>query len=534
MQSLIFTDNVSIVSGHNKLLVGVHVSIVPGDRIGLVGPNGSGKSTLMKVLARIIPPTSGKVLGSASSYYVPQMDLPLFSSETKLFDYLSASLDEWWEITNILESRFGTTIDVDRELRTLSGGELVKLHLAIAIALRPAVLFLDEPTNHLDLPSLEILSEFLLRYEGAVVVVSHDPFFLDRITNTIWEIDDKQVKKYGGSYSDYRTQKALILEGQMRQHDEAKKQLKKTKTAIQKEQKRAAASLKTGRRLKHDRSLSALEKGYFAEQASGSAGTKKKQLDADMELHANKVEATKAKKRGKAAIELGSDTESHGRTLLRIHNFSALLPDGRQLVAGAELDISYGDRISLAGVNGVGKTILIRMLLDTSHLPAVGDHYLADGLSKVYLSQKYEIVDPRLSLLENMRKANSHLSPELLRRQLGNFMFYTDEVVNKLAGVLSGGEVARLAFAMITAAPIDLLVLDEPTNNLDIETIDSIVNALDNFKGAVIVISHNVDFLSQLGIDRAYVINHQRLKELRTNPDNEQEYYAELMSELEA
>jgi len=210
------------------------------------------------------------------------------------------------------------------------------------------------------------------------------------------------------------------------------------------------------------------------------------------------------------------------------------LEEGRVLVENAEITILYGDRIVITGRNGVGKTMFVKALLDEStDLKTEGEAYLAQESNIVYLSQKYEIVDINLTLVENMQSVNKDLSYEQIRKLLGNFLFFNQEDINKKASVLSGGEVARLAFAMITAKPIDLLVLDEPTNNLDIDTVDSIVDALEDFLGAIIVISHNIEFLSKIGIEHAYVINDRKLKRLRTLPKDEEEFYKEIMSELD-
>lgn len=533
---LINAQNISYEVENNSILEDVSVSLGGNEQIGLVGPNGSGKSTLMKIMAGIIRPTKGEIIRSGRNYYVPQLDLPLFKSDMSILEYLSAIHEEWWDITDLLERKFGLRdVNIEQTLATLSGGELIKLHLAIALTLNPDVLFLDEPTNHLDLPSIEMLIEFLHEYDGAFIVVSHDPFFLDQVTSTTWEIEGKKVNRFGGNYTNYREQKAAMLEGRARQHETAKKELEKTKKAIQREQERAGKSRRTGKALKGDRSMSAVEKGFFKNKASATAGKNKVKLEESEADATERIKATKATHRRKAHVTLETESGSKGRTLSRTRNFNVSLQDGRKLVENAEITISYGDRIVLTGRNGAGKTMFTKALLgDTSALSVEGDNYLAPDSRIVYLSQKYEIVDPELSLVENMEKINTDLSYEQIRKLLGNFLFFNEEDIRKKAKVLSGGEVARLAFAMITASPVDLLVLDEPTNNLDIDTVDSIVDALEDFPGAIVVISHNIDFLSRIGVDQAYVINSKKIKRLGAIPEDEDEFYDELMSELEA
>lgn len=280
--------------------------------------------------------------------------------------------------------------------------------------------------------------------------------------------------------------------------------------------------------------MSKFEKGFFANKASKTAGQNQQKLEEHKNQAKDKIEITKTSKRKKAHISLENESGSKKRTLIRTNKFTVKLEEGRVLVENAEITILYGDRIVITGRNGVGKTMFVKALLDEStDLKTEGEAYLAQESNIVYLSQKYEIVDINLTLVENMQSVNKDLSYEQIRKLLGNFLFFNQEDINKKASVLSGGEVARLAFAMITAKPIDLLVLDEPTNNLDIDTVDSIVDALEDFLGAIIVISHNIEFLSKIGIEHAYVINDRKLKRLRTLPKDEEEFYKEIMSELD-
>lgn len=529
--------DITIEVSNSTLLEDVTLSLSEGDRVGLVGPNGSGKSTLVKTLAGFQEPTSGDVVRKGSSYYVPQLDLPMFRSDMQLMDYLSEQHNEWWEITEILENNFGFgEVNLQQTLNTLSGGELMKLHLAIASAKHPHVLYLDEPTNHLDIVSIQELIGFLQGYKGAVVVISHDPFFLDQVTTSIWEIENKKVNRFGGNYTDYREQKTAQLESLSRQHDAAKKELEKVRRSIQREQQRAAKSTRTGKQMKHDRSMSAVEKGFFKNRASESAGKHKGLLDQAKADAQQKIDQTRATKTKKAHLDLDTDRSATGQTIVRGSALELKIDDEKELIKDGEISVSHGDRVVLTGRNGSGKTLLLKTLTGQNAREDVeldGEVYVADNSNIVYLSQKYEIVDPELTLEENIKKVNPSLPYEIIRKQLGNFLFFHEEDIRKRAGVLSGGETARLAMAMITAAPVDLLVLDEPTNNLDLDTVDSIVDALEDFKGGIVVISHNMDFLSRMGVDKAYVISNKKLKRLYAHPDEPDQFFEELMSELE-
>ena len=276
---LINAQNISLETESGTILNGVTVSISESERIGLVGPNGSGKTTLMKVMGGIAKPSKGEVFSSCSTYYVPQLNLPLFKSNISISDYLSKATDEWWNITSILETKFDIhDLDIQQSLSTLSGGELMKLHLAVAFALNPDVLFLDEPTNHLDLSSVDTLIQFLKGYKGSYVIISHDPFFLDQVVDTIWEIEGKKINKFGGNYSEYREQKAALLAGKERQHEAAQKELRVIKRSVQLENKRAARSKQVGKDIKFDRSMPAIQKGFFANKASLSAAKTKDEI----------------------------------------------------------------------------------------------------------------------------------------------------------------------------------------------------------------------------------------------------------------
>jgi len=490
----------------------------------------------MKVIIGIVKPTSGEIMRTGSFYYIPQSDLPFFQNNMTLLNYFIESYEEWWKITGIMEKQFGFgKVNINQKLKTLSGGELIKLHLAIALLKNPDCLFLDEPTNHLDIPSIQQLISFLNTYKGAFIIVSHDPFFLDQVTNTTWEIENKTVHKFGGNYSDYKIQKKAQIEAQGRQYHNVKKELNKVKKTMQLEKLRAAKSKRTGREMKHDRGMSTFEKGFFKNKASITAGKNKRKLENIKEETEVQMNSLKAHRQKKAYLELGTISIAIGRTLVRGQRINLGLEDGRYLIEDADISISYGDRIVITGKNGVGKTMFIKSLLgNNTGSKLEGELYLPPDIKIAYLSQKYEIVDPNFSLIENMQKVNPDLTYEQIRKQLGNLLFYKEDDIKKKALILSGGETARLAFAMITAASIDLLVLDEPTNNLDIATIESVIDALKKFNGAIVVISHNIDFLSQIGINTALIINNKKLRKLRTTPANKKDFYKELISEFES
>ena len=219
-KSILFAENLAYqLSATRTLFKNVQVNIAQGDRprIALVGSNGVGKSTLLKILAGQLSPTTGSVTRNGTVYYLPQISTikQNIKADTVL-DFLSSVSEEWWKIEEILQAKFSTTLDLSLPLFNLSGGELTKLFLAIGLSFEPQVLLLDEPTNHMDLMALESLRAFLNDFEGAFVIVSHKPFFLDQVTDITWDLTPSGVKVYGGNFSLYREQKEIELEARLR------------------------------------------------------------------------------------------------------------------------------------------------------------------------------------------------------------------------------------------------------------------------------------------------------------------------------
>jgi ATPase subunit of ABC transporter with duplicated ATPase domains len=515
------------------LFRGVNVAIERGDKIALIGANGVGKSTLLKILAQQIEPTWGSLISDGSIYYLPQISgiNPEIRDNT-VVDFLSSISDEWWEISNTLESRLETSLDLSVKVGSLSGGELTKLFLAIGLCQEPEILLLDEPTNHMDFLALENLKILLNEFSGAFVIVSHKPFFLDRVVNKTWELTPGELNVYGGNFSLYKEQKETELQATLREHEVAKKELKRAREAAQREQQRAARSRKEGRLQAHDGSMGKAAQDYFANRASSSAGKASTNHQVAIAKATQKLEASKIRKNKVTNIRLEEGASKKGRNLIDIQG--ANLKIGNQsLIDDISLHVVYGDRVVISGSNGSGKSSLIKAILgigdETSPiLLESGEVLVSQGMKVVYLDQNYDLLDRNKTVLGNMQAANSSLDYQLLRQQLGNFLFLNDEV-NKSASVLSGGELARLALAIVGISEIDLLVLDEPTNNLDIETVEQIVEALDEYQGALLVISHDLNFLSRINITKALKLKDKVLQATAYLPRETEQYYQELL-----
>jgi len=276
--------------------------------------------------------------------------------------------------------------------------------------------------------------------------------------------------------------------------------------------------------------MSKIEKGYFKNKASASAGRKEEELKENIEQASEKIEANSEKKKRLARISITEGENVRGKRLFGIQG-GALSIENKRLVEGINFLIKYGERLSLAGENGSGKTMLIKAILEKagSSTELTGlDLFRSPDFSGLYISQRYDQIDREKTLLENMYLANPGIDMQVARRALGNLLFSEKYVVEKLAKTLSGGETARLAFAMASVAPVDILILDEPTNNLDVETIGIITDALKQFTGAILVVSHDIDFLRQIGIEKSFLIKDQKFTEMKTKPSDDG-YYAELL-----
>ncbi|MBD2414614.1 ABC transporter [Nostoc calcicola FACHB-389] len=530
-KSILLAENLAYeLSLERTLFQKVQVSIEAGDSIALVGSNGVGKSTLLKIIAGQITPSTGSVSRHGVVYYLPQISTirQEIKSDTVL-NFLISISDEWWNIEEILQTQFKTNLDLYLPITNLSGGELTKLFLAIGLAQKPNLLLLDEPTNHMDLQALESLKEFLLNFTGAYVIVSHKPFLLDQVTNVTWELTPVGLKVYGGNFSDYREQKKIELEAALRSHEVARKELKRTQAAAMQEQQRAAQAQRNGRAKFLDGSIDRTTAGAMKRKAEISAGIAKNKHEAAVAKANQKVADTKVKTTKVTSIQLEEKSQKH-RNLIDIQGANLRVSE-RVLLHNIQLHVSSGDRLAIVGANGSGKSSLVKAILGRENQVAVlesGEVLLAPTMKAIYLDQTYELVNRQYTILENMQAANPNLNYQLLRQQLGHFLFKYDDV-HKSASVLSGGELARLAIAMISISEIDLLILDEPTNNLDIQTVEQMVVGINDYQGAIWVISHDLDFLRRINITQSFKFKGQGLQMTTYLPSTPEQYYQELL-----
>ncbi len=503
MSHRLIIENLTFETVEGKLLFSnLNLSLTGDEKVGLIGRNGTGKSTLLKIICSKLYPLSGKVITEGTIRYVPQLDLDKYKSSLKIYEYLGF---DWWNILENVKEIFNSEINAELELKNLSGGELTKVNIAMAVNDKPDILLLDEPTNHLDFDSITKLISFVKNFNEIVIIVSHDIYFLNKTVEKIWELENMSINVYGGNYDSFKTIKHDEINAKARRYESAKKSLKKVKESILKENKRAQRGKVRGEKARLDNSMPKTLIGRYKDYAEKIQTKRSDLLEKTKEAALEKLSDNKHINPKKAYLDLKTNTRK-GK-LIDIKNQNLII-NNINLIKDIEFEIAYGERIALNGTNGSGKTLFLNELTNPKSFDF---NYYAPEMKIMYLSQKYEIINPEITLLDNVISVNKEIGYENARRLLGNFLFIKDDDINKKAKVLSGGETARLAFAIITAFPLDLLILDEPTNNLDIETIEIVQEAVNEFKGALIVVSHNKSFLEAINIQRYYVIEDGKL-----------------------
>src|ERR1051326_4649584 len=462
------------------LFENVSLQVNRGDRIGLVGPNGAGKSTLLSLILDEASPDSGTVSIEKNSTlgYLPQetaaagdesvLELACGKSHQALED------EHDWEIEpkakRILAGLAFRESDFNRPASALSGGWIMRAHLARLLVLQPDLLLLDEPTNHLDLESLGWLEEYLQNYPGAILMISHDREFLTAIVGSIVEIAQTKLLRYRGNWDSYIEQKAAREEQQL---------------AAYKNQQKEIASLQ----LFADR---------FRAKASkaSQAQSKLKQID-----RMEKIEAPVAREK-----TVKFHFPQPMRSGLRVISLKDVNYSYRDLVVYREMEYhaERGQRTVLVGPNGAGKSTLLKLLAGV--LPVQdGMRELGHNVRAGYFSQnRIDVLNASHTVLESARDMANPVSEQNARTVLGSFLFRGDDVF-KTVSVLSGGEKSRLALVKLLLDPPNLLLMDEPTTHLDVGSIDALIGALKQYHGTLIFISHDVHFIRAIATSVLHV-----------------------------
>lgn len=491
----------------NEIFSNVKMEINDKDRVAIVGRNGAGKSTLLKIISGELSFDSGErtvskntTIGYLSQEFIVREDLSIYEEMITCFDEiisLEADLEKLsYKLTpeNIekdpgLLDRFDRlqnevlthkdyhykskiesvlygldfTKDVfDKKISTFSGGEKTRLSMAKLLLSEPDLLILDEPTNHLDMENVAWLENYLSSYNGAIVIVSHDRYFLDKVVNVVYNLEFGKLKKYVGNYSKFLKQYEEDYEKQLKEFTSQQKDIKRLEEFVQKNIARASTSK--------------------------MAKSRQKVLD-KMELIDN------PKKDDKAANIEFKIKEQSGRDVLMIENLKVGY-DGKQVGNAYNFSVYKGDRIAIVGRNGIGKSTLIKTIAKKQNAISGSVHY-GSKVSLGYYDQKQAEFESSKTILNELWDEYPLMKEAEVRTVLGRFLFRGDSVL-KIVRDLSGGEKARLQLAKLMLEKNNLLVLDEPTNHLDITSKQVLEDALENYEGTIVFVSHDRYFINKI------------------------------------
>lgn len=469
--------------GEKVLFDKFSLDIYTEDKIGIIGANGAGKTTLLEIIIGLIEPDRGYVETFGKVGYLPQ-DLEI-RSDILVKDYFNFSSYESDTLRYI--KQFGLREDILlSKCRILSGGEKTKLKLIELLLAKPTILILDEPTNHLDMKGIKLLEERLKEFYGTLIVVSHDRFFLDKTVNKILELNRGKISVYPGNYTDYSEKKQKELERAWEEYEEyveEKRRLEETARRL-KERSKSVGKIKE----KND-TFWRYSKDFYGRKASKVAKTSKA-----IERRIEKLEA-KEKPFEQQRIKMGFGSDDEGADVLIYCEEIEKSFGSNLLFRESSISIKRGEKIALLGDNGSGKTTLLRILLGKE--PVDRGKVWISKLAKIgYLDQELKLLNPKHTVLEEV-KAYTDYDMTTIRTLLGCLLFIEDDVLKHIED-LSMGEKVRVTLAKLMLQDFNLLIMDEPTNFLDIRSREVIEEALRWYKGSLLFVSHDRYFISKV------------------------------------
>lgn len=513
------------------LFQNLHLSVARGSKASLVGHNGAGKSTLLQIMAGRIPPSVGEVALGEKPYYVPQhlgqyddcsvaqvlgIDQKLGALQAILAgDAASehfAQLDDDWEIEERAQAAMAfwhlQHLDLGQPMHALSGGEKTKVFLAGALIHAPGIILLDEPSNHLDAESRRLLYDFVRKSKATVLVVSHDRALLNLVDLTL-ELTKTAVEAYGGNYDFYKEQKETKLTALHAQLDDKEKTLhqaqQKARDLTEQRQKQEMRGKAQGQK----KALPRIVAGNLKRQAEQiSAHIKETQQDKINDLASDLRQIrTQIQEQKTLKIDLGQSDLHRGKVLVKAKGINFAYGDQALWQHPLTFQVRSGDRVRITGNNGVGKTTLLKLMTGTLR-PSTGELFVAD-FNTFYIDQDYSLIDNSLTVFEQVQRYNSR---NLLEHELKTVLHYQQfprESWDRKCAGLSGGEKMKLILCCLLVsnnAP-DVLILDEPTNNLDVHSQEVLTETIKDFGGSILLISHDQYFVEEVGADTTITLS---------------------------
>ncbi len=516
-------DNLSLSFGTAEVYKNLTVEFNQNDKVGIIGVNGAGKTTLFKLILGELTPDAGTITVSSKIGYLPQVIEDNFDKEMSVFDYLLSArpikelenkltnlyeqiateknehnlkkymkditkvedeltyYEQYNAESELLKIIAGMNIDdalLDLKLKNLSGGQKSKIAFARLLYSKPETLLLDEPTNHLDLDTKDYIIEYLKNYKGLILVISHDTSFLDEITNKTLYIDKnkKTGTLYNGSYSKYEKIKKERELATSRLHDKQQKEEEKLKEII-------------ARYIRGN------------EKKANIAKDRQKKLE---KLLSEKVEVEKKNKYTKFKINIKYPSYS---IPISCNNLTFGYTEENLLYQNLTFDLIRGEKFLIVGENGIGKTTLLKLIMNIL-TPLESSINISEKTLIGYYAQEHDLLNKEKTIKENF--SDSGLTDYELRRFLGSFLFTNDDIFKKI-NILSPGERSRVALAKIALSGANTLLLDEPTNHLDPMTQLIIADTFKDYEGTMLVVSHNLEFVDNLGIERMLLLPSGRI-----------------------
>lgn len=500
--------NISKSFGSNEIIKDANFLVNEHEKVAIVGVNGAGKTTLLKILTGEEHADSGNVIlaKDAKLGYLRQinnvdstlsiidelytviehilnMEKRTLEMQEQMQHLSGEALEELYssytalthsyelmdgyaaksKVIGILKGLGFDENDFDRKINTLSGGQKTRVFLAKLLLEEPDIILLDEPTNHLDLRSIEWLESYLLNYKGAVIIVSHDRYFLDKIVSKVIDIENAEVQMYSGNYSDFSAKKQMLLDAKMKEY------------------------LNQQQEIKHQEAVITKLKQFNREKSIKRAESRQKQLE--------KIERVEAPKTHIENMRLSLDiSKESGKDVLTVHDLSKSF-DEKHLFSNINFEIKRGERVAIIGDNGTGKTTLLK-IINGLLTPDTGEVIYGSNVSIAYYDQEHQVLHMDKTLFDEISDTYPEMNNTQIRNILAAFLFTGEDVYKKI-GDLSGGERGRVSLVKLMLSKANFLLLDEPTNHLDILSKDVLESALNSFPGTICYVSHDRYFINK-------------------------------------